>query len=74
MARNKFCFIFGSFLETMPNIRQDSDIDILCQNIDPYEARKLILSKYPNLPKNVKIDLNHAILQNGEIHIKTCYW
>jgi hypothetical protein len=71
----KFSFIFGSFSQTAPNLRSpDSDIDIISNNMDECEVRFLLRKKYPNLPKNIKVDIIPVDVKNNKIKHAQCYW
>lgn len=72
---HKFCFIFGSFATTAPNLRSpESDIDVVSKNMDECEVRSLLQKKYPILSPKTKIDMISATLKQNEIQHVQCYW
>lgn len=73
---NKFCYIYGSFVTTVPNLRRpDSDIDLLCSpGIDKCVVKAMIIKKYPNLPKKIPINITPIIPQNNTLIYNVCYW
>jgi hypothetical protein len=71
----KFCYIFGSFAQTAPKLRSpDSDIYVVCKNMDICEVRGLVRRKYPDLGTNIKISMTPAQVQDNKIQTIQCYW
>jgi len=69
-----FCFIVGSFAYTAPNLRNaSSDIDILSsENFSEEDIRRILLDKYPNLSKDVPLDISYRAPAN--LSFKIAYW
>jgi hypothetical protein len=73
--KNKFCFIYGSFLQTMPYLRRpDSDIDVMCNEMDEWEAKRALEKKFGKIPRNVQIGVRNVWPNNGVIKFDSCYW
>src|SRR5581483_219791 len=72
----KFCYIIGSFAYTAPLLRTpESDIDILCsRDMDEFEIRYYLEKKFPQLPRNIQLDIKHTEPNSGKIDYIICYW
>ncbi len=74
--QHKFCYIYGSFVRTMPVLRTpQSDIDMKCKGVSQTEAEKMFFHKYPHLKEqNPPINISPISYVGNNIKMHISYF